>query len=139
MRRAKIVCTIGPASTTQEMLEHLLAAGMDVARLNFSHGTHEQHQLVVERLRAASLKVRKAVGILGDLQGPKIRTGRLESGEIQLVEGREFTITTDESVLGNEEQVSTTYAHLASDVNPDDRILLDDGLLELKVLSTDKK
>ena len=139
MRRAKIVCTLGPVSTTQEMVEKLLESGMDVARLNFSHGSHEQHRQVIEHLRAASLKVRKAVGILGDLQGPKIRTGRLEKGEIQLVEGREFTITTDETVTGNEEQVSTTYQHLAADVNPGDRILLDDGLLELKVLSTDKK
>jgi pyruvate kinase len=139
MRRAKIVCTLGPVSTTQEMVEKLLESGMDVARLNFSHGSHEQHRQVIEHLRAASLKVRKAVGILGDLQGPKIRTGRLESGEIQLVEGRELTITTDETVLGNEEQVSTTYAHLAADVNVGDRILLDDGLLELRVLSTDKK
>jgi pyruvate kinase len=79
------------------------------------------------------------VGILQDLQGPKIRTGRLEAGEIQLVEGKEFSITTDETVKGTAEIVSTTYVHLASDVNPGDRILLDDGLLELKVLSTDKK
>jgi pyruvate kinase len=139
MRRAKIVCTLGPVSTTQEMVEKLLESGMDVARLNFSHGSHEQHRQVIEHLRAASLKVRKAVGILGDLQGPKIRTGRLEQGEIQLVEGREFTINTDETAVGNEEQVSTTYQPLAQDVNPGDRILLDDGLLELKVLSTDKK
>src|SRR5437879_12067673 len=133
MRRAKIVCTIGPASTTQEMLEHLLAAGMDVARLNFSHGSHEQHQQIMERLRAASLKVRKAVGILGDLQGPKIRTGKLVKGEIELKEGAEFAITTDEREPGTEAIVSTTYPHLAADVNPGDRILLDDGLLELRV------
>ena len=139
MRRAKIVCTLGPASTTQEMLERLLLAGMDVARLNFSHGSHEQHAEVVQRLRAASLKVRKAVGILGDLQGPKIRTGRFTTGSTELKEGAEFSITTDESVAGNDEIVSTTYPHLAADVNPGDRILLDDGLLELKVLTTDKK
>jgi pyruvate kinase len=139
MRRAKIVCTLGPASTSQEMLEKLLDAGMDVARLNFSHGTHADHQAVLDRLRAASLKVRKAVGVLGDLQGPKIRTGKLEKGAVELIEGKEISITTDESVLGTQELVSTTYPHLASDVNVGDRILLDDGLLELKVLSTDKK
>lgn len=139
MRRAKIVCTLGPASTSQEMLEKLLDAGMDVARLNFSHGTHADHQGVLDRLRAASLKVRKAVGVLGDLQGPKIRTGKLEKGAVELVEGKEISITTDESVLGTQELVSTTYPHLASDVNVGDRILLDDGLLELKVLATDKK
>jgi len=133
------VCTLGPASTSQEMLEKLLDAGMDVARLNFSHGSHADHQGVLDRLRAASLKVRKAVGILGDLQGPKIRTGKLEKGAIELVEGAELAITTDESVLGTTELVSTTYPHLAADVNVGDRILLDDGLLELKVTSTDKK
>jgi pyruvate kinase len=121
------------------MLEKLLDAGMDVARLNFSHGTHADHQAVLDRLRAASLKVRKAVGVLGDLQGPKIRTGKLEKGAIELVEGKEISITTDESVLGTQELVSTTYPHLAADVNVGDRILLDDGLLELKVLATDKK
>jgi pyruvate kinase len=139
MRRAKIVCTLGPASTSQDMLEKLLDSGMDVARLNFSHGSHADHQLVLERLRAAQLKVRKAVGVLGDLQGPKIRTGKLEGGAVELIEGKELQITTDEGVLGTQTLVSTTYAHLALDVNAGDRILLDDGLLELKVLSTDKK
>jgi pyruvate kinase len=139
MRRAKIVCTLGPASQSQEMLEALIEAGMDVARLNFSHGSHEQHAENIAKLRAASLKVRKAVGILGDLQGPKIRTGRFITGSTELKEGGEFHITTDESVKGTDEIVSTTYPHLAADVNPGDRILLDDGLLELKVLETDKK
>ncbi len=138
MRRAKIVCTLGPSSLTQEMLERLLTAGMDVARLNFSHGSHDQHAETIERLRAASLKVRKAVGIVGDLQGPKIRTGRVEKA-LELKEGSELTLTTDESVQGKENIVSTNYVHLASDVNPGDRILLDDGLLELRVRSTDKK
>jgi pyruvate kinase len=121
------------------MLEKLIHAGMDVARLNFSHGTHADHLATVEKLRAAQLKVRKAVGILGDLQGPKIRTGKLEGGAMELVEGQELHITMDETVLGSGHLVSTTYPHLASDVNVNDRILLDDGLLELKVLSTDKK
>jgi pyruvate kinase len=139
MRRAKIVCTVGPASQTPEMLESLLASGMDVARLNFSHGSHEQHAATIDALRQASLKVRKAVGILGDLQGPKIRTGKLENGEAELKEGAELQITTDESVLGNAQLVSTTYQHLPGDVNPGDRILLDDGLLELTVKATDKR
>jgi len=139
MRRAKIICTIGPSSASQEMLEALLASGMDVARLNFSHGTHAQHAKTIEGLRAASLKVRKAVGILGDLQGPKIRTGTLADGPVMLKDGAEFSITTDESVPGTADLVSTTYPHLAADVNPGDRILVDDGLLELKVLMTDKR
>src|SRR5882724_10314420 len=106
MRRAKIVCTLGPASYSQEMLEKLLAAGMDVARLNFSHGTHEQHREVIERIRAASLKVRKGVGILQDLQGPKIRTGKVENNGIELIEGHELEITTEESVLGTAQLIS---------------------------------
>src|SRR5216684_1448284 len=138
MRRAKIVCTLGPSSLSQERLEQLLNAGMDVARLNFSHGTHQQHAESIEKLRAASLKVRKAVGLLADLQGPKIRTGRVEKG-MELKEGARLIITTDETVIGKGEMVSTTYQHLPMDVNPGDRILLDDGLLELKVRTTDKK
>jgi pyruvate kinase len=121
------------------MLEKLLAAGMDVARLNFSHGSHEQHREVIERIRAASLKVRKGVGILQDLQGPKIRTGKVRDNGIELIEGREIEITTHEAVVGTPELISTTYEHLCADVNVGDGILLDDGLLELKVLSTDKK
>jgi pyruvate kinase len=139
MRRAKIVCTLGPSSLDQDMLESLVAAGMDVARLNFSHGSHEQHAEAVKKIRAASLKVRKAVGILQDLQGPKIRTGRFVTGSTELRPGAEFFITTDETVPGTDEIVSTTYPHLAADVNPGDSILLDDGLLELRVKSTDKK
>lgn len=139
MRRAKIVCTLGPACLNPETLEQLLGAGLDVARLNFSHGTHEQHAKSIEMIRAASMKVRKAVAILGDLQGPKIRTGKLVKGSTLLKEGAEYSITTDESVPGTDEIVSTTYPHLASDVNVGDRILLDDGLLELKVLATDKQ
>src|SRR4051812_48025358 len=126
MRRAKIVCTLGPASLDQEIIERLLLSGMDVARLNFSHGTHQFHAETIERLRAASLKVRKAVAILADLQGPKIRTGKLVKGSTELKEGAEYTITTDESVPGTDEIVSTTYPHLAADVNPGDRILIDD-------------
>ncbi len=139
MRRAKIVCTLGPSSYDQDTLERLVAAGMDVARLNFSHGSHEQHAEAIKKIRAASLKVRKAVGILQDLQGPKIRTGRFTTGSTLLKEGAEFMITTDETVPGDDLIVSTTYPHLAADVNPGDTILLDDGLLELRVTSTDKK
>lgn len=139
MRRAKIVCTLGPATQSQEMLERLIHAGMDVARLNFSHGSHADHQATIEGLRAAQLKARKAVGILGDLQGPKIRTGKLKEGVVELIEGKQLAITTDEAVMGTQELVSTTYPHLAADVNVGDRILVDDGLLELKVLFTDKK
>jgi pyruvate kinase len=120
-------------------MEELLRVGMDVARLNFSHGSRQQHAEAIERLRTASLKVRQAVGIIGDLRGPKIRTGVVEKGSMDLKEGAEFTITTDQTIQGKDQIVSTTYAHLPSDLNPGDRILLDDGLLELRVRSTDKK
>jgi pyruvate kinase len=139
MRRAKIVCTLGPSSLSQDRLEELLRVGMDVARLNFSHGSREQHAETIEKLRTASLRVRQAVGIIGDLSGPKIRTGSVEKGSLELKEGAEFTITTDLSIAGKDQIVSTSYPYLPSDVNPGDRILLDDGLLELKVQSTDKK
>src|SRR6476646_1355178 len=127
MRRAKIVCTLGPATNSQEMLEKLINAGMDVARLNFSHGTHADHLQTIERLRAAQLKVRKAVGILGDLRIMKNNTGKQEKGAIELVEGKELSITMDETFIGNQEMVGTTYLHLAADVNVGDRILVDDG------------
>ncbi|HEY1418307.1 MAG TPA: pyruvate kinase, partial [Myxococcaceae bacterium] len=103
MRRAKIVCTLGPASLKPEVLEEMLNAGMDVARLNFSHGSHAQHAQTLSMLRTASLKVRKGVGVLGDLQGPKIRTGKLTEGKVELVPGATFSITTDESVPGTQE------------------------------------
>ena len=100
MRRAKIVCTLGPACQDQLTMEQLLLAGMDVARLNFSHGTHEQHAQTISLLRAASLKVRKGVGILGDLQGPKIRTGAADGGTGGAEAGATLSITTDETCPG---------------------------------------
>jgi pyruvate kinase len=139
VRRAKIVATIGPACQEAGVLEKLLAAGMDVARLNFSHGRHADHAEVIARIRTASRELRRAIALLQDLQGPKIRTGKLKAGRagVELVPGRTLTITVDEEVLGDAEIVSTTYPHLAEDVKPGDRILMDDGLLELRVLDTD--
>lgn len=137
MRRAKIVCTLGPATSGRAMLERLISAGMDVARLNFSHGTHADHAKIVDDVRAAQGALRKAVGILADLQGPKIRTGKLQGGAVELVDGATLEITTDEEVVGSQALISTTYEHLAADVRVGDRILLDDGLLEVQVLSTD--
>ncbi len=136
MRRTKIVCTIGPASNSEEMLEKLMRAGMNVARLNFSHGTHEEHAAVIERVRSVSARLNWAVAILQDLQGPKIRTGALQGGEpVRLVDGAEVTITT-RPLQGNAQIISTTYPRLPLDVKPGDRILLDDGLMELRVLSS---
>jgi pyruvate kinase len=139
MRRAKIVCTLGPASTSPEVMEQLITHGMDVARLNFSHGRHEDHARSLERLRAACRHLGKPVAALQDLQGPKIRTGPLKAGRagVKLTTGAELTITTAGEVQGDEHLVSTTYVHLAEDVKPGDRLLIDDGLLELRAISTD--
>ncbi|HSM91408.1 MAG TPA: pyruvate kinase [Anaeromyxobacteraceae bacterium] len=139
MRRAKIVATIGPACQDADTLEKFLTVGMDVARLNFSHGTHADHADVIARIRNASRHQRRAVAILQDLQGPKIRTGKLKAGRegVRLVPGAALTITVKEDVLGDSSLVSTTYPHLAEDVRPGDRILMDDGLLELRVVETD--
>ena len=134
MRRTKIVCTIGPATNSEEQLERLMQAGMNVARLNFSHGTQQEHAIVIERIRAIAARLGCAIAILQDLQGPKIRTGSLRDGKsVTLVDGTRITITT-RNVLGTAEVISTTYKQLPHDVKPDDRILLNDGLLELRVL-----
>ena len=130
MRHAKIVCTLGPATTSAENLRELVRAGMDVARLNLSHGDHADHERVYKDVRAASDATGRAVGILVDLQGPKIRTARFEQGPIELVPGSSFTITTRD-VPGNQHEVGTTYAGLPGDVTAGDRILIDDGKLAL--------
>jgi pyruvate kinase len=139
MRRAKIVATLGPATAEPEVLEKLLSLGLDVARLNFSHGRHEDHARMLDRIRAASRHLGKAVAVLQDLQGPKIRTGPLQAGKagVQIESGAEITITTEGEVQGDARLVSTTYPHLAEDVRAGDRLLVDDGLLELRVLETD--
>jgi pyruvate kinase len=139
MRRAKIVATLGPASETPEVLEQLVLNGMDVARLNFSHGDHADHARTLERLRAACRHLVRPVAVLQDLQGPKIRTGPLQAGRagVTLTAGEALTITTEGELKGTSQLLSTTYPYLAEDVKPGDRILIDDGLLELKVLTTD--
>ncbi len=138
MRRTKIVCTIGPATSSEEKLEQLMRAGMNVARLNFSHGTHDEHALVIERIRTISARLGCPIAILQDLQGPKIRVGALEGGQpVRLIDGADLTITT-RPIAGDAQTISTTYTLLPQDVKVGDRILLDDGLLELRVLSCDE-
>jgi pyruvate kinase len=132
-RRAKIVCTIGPVSNSEEMIRELMLRGMDVARLNFSHGTHEQHAVVIERLRKVATELKRSICILQDLQGPKIRTGRLKShAPVALKKGQSITIT-PKDVQGTTEVIATTYQNLANDVQPGERILLSDGRIELVV------
>ncbi len=132
MARAKIVCTLGPASSTPERIGDLIDAGMSVARLNFSHGSHEDHAKMLHIVRAEADRRGKAIAVLLDLQGPKIRVGRFQHGQVELRAGNEFTITT-EDIIGDDKRVSTTYQHLALDVKPGDQILLDDGYLSLAV------
>ncbi|GAA1482970.1 pyruvate kinase [Gordonia sinesedis] len=140
-RRTKIVCTLGPATNSDERLKELVDAGMDVARLNFSHGTHDDHQKVYDRVRKASDASGKAVGILADLQGPKIRLGKFEddgnlNGEVQWNTGDQVRITVDD-IVGTEDRVSTTYRHLADDAKIGDRLLVDDGKVGLTVTEVD--
>ena len=138
-RRAKIVCTLGPSSHSEEMMRELMRAGLDVARLNFSHGTHEDHARVIERLRKAAKAEDRTVCILQDLQGPKIRTGKLrDHAPIVLKAGSRVTITTKD-VLGTPEMISTSFQALPSEVVPGGRILLSDGKLSLVVLSATER
>ncbi|MGB7436776.1 MAG: pyruvate kinase [Candidatus Acidiferrum sp.] len=135
-RHSKIVCTIGPVTRSPRMIRKLLHAGMDVARLNFSHGTHEEHASGMAMLREASMEMKRPIAILADLQGPKIRTGALAGGgTVLLRQGQRFVITTAK-VLGDSTRVSTTFHPLPREVKRGDRILLSDGLIELRVEST---
>ena len=136
MRRAKIVATLGPATADYESILGLVRAGMDVARLNLSHGDYAQHEEVYRHVRQASDATGRGVGILVDLQGPKIRLGRFASGPVMLQEGEEFIVTT-EAVPGDHSMVGTTYAGLPGDVRAGDAVLVDDGRIALEVTRVD--
>ncbi|HIJ41997.1 MAG TPA: pyruvate kinase, partial [Deltaproteobacteria bacterium] len=136
-RKTKIVCTIGPASSSRKMLKKLILAGMNVARLNFSHGTHEEHRKVFERIRSLAKSLNRPVGVMQDLQGPKIRTGKIKGGSLVLKAGEEFVITS-RRILGEPGIVSTTYGGIIKDLDKGHAILIDDGLMELKVLGKNK-
>ena len=136
MRKTRIVCTIGPASSSREMLKKLIESGMNVARLNFSHGSHEEHLEVIKILRELSGVRKIPVAILQDLCGPKIRTGEVAKPPINLVPGREIILTTRD-VPGDEKEVSISYHGLPKDVQPGNRIFVDDGLFELEVEKSD--
>lgn len=136
MRRAKIVCTLGPATESPEMVQSLVDAGMDVARINRSHGDADVHEAVIARVREAALASGRAVAVLVDLQGPKIRLGRFVEGKHYLAEGDVFTITT-EDVPGTKELVSTTFKGLPNDVAPGDAILIDDGRVAVRVTAVE--
>lgn len=135
-RCTKIVSTIGPASGDATTLERLIRAGMNVARLNFSHGTHADHAKTIQLIRSLSHDLAMPVTILQDLQGPKIRTGELENGQVTLMTDQQLILTT-RPVIGNQQIVSVDFPHLLEGVKPGSRILLDDGNLELIVMNTD--
>ena len=132
LRHTKIVATLGPASSTQEVLERLVEAGVDVVRMNFSHGSAEDHQARAAGIRAAAAKYGRTIGILGDLQGPKIRVGKFAGDKVTLVAGERFILDA-QCTLGNQERVGLDYKELPKDVKADDVLLLDDGRLKLVV------
>ncbi|MGF3052560.1 pyruvate kinase [Microbacterium sp. YY-03] len=136
MRRAKIVATLGPATSTYETVRALLEAGVDVARLNLSHGDYSVHEANFANVRRAADDIGKAVAVLVDLQGPKIRLGKFADGPHELAEGDLFTITT-EDILGTKDRVGTTFKGLPHDVKPGDFLLIDDGKVRVEVVSTD--
>ncbi|MEV8125620.1 pyruvate kinase [Streptomyces sp. NPDC085944] len=137
MRRAKIVCTLGPATDSYDQIKDLVDAGMDIARFNFSHGTHAEHEERYHRVRKASDETGRSVGTLADLQGPKIRLGHFAEGPVLLEHGDTFTITVEEGVEGDRRICGTTHAGLAEDVTPGERVLVDDGKVSLEVTDVD--
>ena len=137
MRKTKIVCTIGPASESEEMLEKLMNAGMNVARLNFSHGSHEEHKARIDTIRKVAKRLNKTIGLLLDTKGPEIRTHNMKDGLIVLEKGKEVIVSMNE-VEGTPEKFSVTYENLINDVNIGSYILLDDGLVELQVKEINK-
>ena len=138
MRKTKIICTLGPASESEEVIRELMLAGMNVARLNFSHGTHEEQRGKLERVKKVREELGLPVALLLDTKGPEIRTGEFEKGKVELKKGQTFVLTT-EDVMGNEGKVSITYKNLVKDVQPGDSILIDDGLIGLKVVKVTEK
>ncbi|MFH2064914.1 MAG: pyruvate kinase [Pseudomonadota bacterium] len=138
IKKTKIVATIGPSSNTRAVLKELISEGMNMARLNFSHGSYEEHGEVIKIIRSLSRELNTPVGIILDLQGPKIRTGKLANGEPVLLKKNGVFSITSQQVPGTDEIVSTTYKDLPGDVKKNDTILIDDGLIELKVMSKTK-
>ncbi len=137
MPKTKIVCTIGPASSSKELIRQMVLSGVNVARLNFSHGTHIEHKEKIDIIREVSRELKRPVAILQDLCGPKIRIGTIPEPGIQIYPGQDF-ILTSKPVEGNQRRVSVSYTHLPQEVKPDDRILLADGMMELVVTSATK-
>lgn len=133
MRKTKMICTVGPASESEEILEQIIKAGMNASRHNFSHGDHEEHRGRIEKVRAIAKKLNKQIAIVLDTKGPEIRTGKFEPNKVELQMGAEFTIYAGGDVVGDTTKCSVTYEGLAKDVKPGNTILIDDGLVGLTV------
>ncbi|WP_434524606.1 pyruvate kinase PykF [Photorhabdus asymbiotica] len=134
MKKTKIVCTIGPKTESEERLAELLNAGMNVMRLNFSHGNYEEHGQRIQNIRSVMTKTGKQAAILLDTKGPEIRTMKLEGGnDVSLIAGQTFTFTTDTSVIGNKDRVAVTYSGFPADLTPGNTVLVDDGLIGMTV------
>lgn len=138
-KKTKIVCTIGPASKDEKTLMELIEAGLDVARMNFSHSTHQEHQKLYETIRKCEQKSKRPIGILADLQGPKIRTGKLVEGKMELKKGDRITINTDPNFPGTKEEIGCTYPSIVKDLAVDHKVLIDDGNMVLVVRSKSKE
>ena len=135
MRKTKIICTIGPASDNEETLTKMCQAGMNVARLNFSHGTHEEHQKKIDLVRRVREKLGLPIAILLDTKGPEYRIKTFKEGKVTLISGNEFIFTANE-IEGDKQRVSVNYKNLANDLNKNDIVLLNNGLVKLEVIST---
>ena len=135
-KRTKVIATVGPACNTEEKLWELVQAGVNIFRLNFSHGSHDVHLQVINNIRNINKKHGTNIAILQDLQGPKIRTGEIENNGVDLIPGEKITITT-EKIIGNAKKISTSYKLMPRDVKKGDDILIDDGNLQLKVLKVE--
>ncbi|MEK7822860.1 MAG: pyruvate kinase, partial [Nitrospirota bacterium] len=137
MRKVKIICTIGPASSSREIIHKMIIAGMNVCRLNFSHGTYKEHRKAVEYIREGAQKYDLPVAILQDLKGLKIRVGSIKNGFVLLEKNSTLTLTTKD-IIGSNKQLSVSYPYLIKDVGIGEKILMDDGLLQLKVIGKGK-
>ena len=133
MKKTKIVCTIGPASESKEIFTELVKSGLNVARLNFSHGTHEEHLKRINMIKEVRRELKKPIAIMLDTKGPEIRTGKFSKDVIKLEQGQEFTLLVDDCI-GDQNQCQISYMGLPGDVEKGDRILIDDGLIELSVI-----
>ena len=138
MKKTKIICTIGPASSSEAVIEKMLLAGMNVARFNFSHGTHEYHKKLIETFRTVRDRMKMPAAVLLDTKGPEIRIGEMENGSAMLKKGSKFTLTV-EDLVGNSERASISYKELPSQLPIGQRVLMDDGMIILKVLETTEK